>query len=90
MIVEGIINILVKLIKLLFGWINMPTVSQDFYDAFSVIDKMLDNAQSLVDFFLPWDCVIIGLPLVIAVINFEHIYNFVMWILKKIPMLGIE
>ena len=40
--------------------------------------------------FVPLPLVKILLPLVVLVVNFEHIYAGVMWILRKIPVLGIE
>ena len=41
-------------------------------------------------FFLPMSYVMVLLPLVILVMNFEHVYHLIMWVLRKIPVLGIE
>lgn len=41
-------------------------------------------------FFLPMDYVLVLLPLVLVVTRFEDVYHLVMWVLRKIPVLGIE
>ncbi|MEQ3316501.1 hypothetical protein AAA127_17440 [Enterocloster clostridioformis] len=40
--------------------------------------------------FFNMDLVIIMLPFVIVVANFEKVYKIVMYVLRKIPFLGIE
>ncbi len=93
MILEGILNALKKVIFTLFSWIDLPNMADygtGFEDAFALIGDMLESSQGIINLFLPWSIVKFGLPIVIVVMNFEHIYNFVMWIVKKIPMLGIK
>lgn len=41
-------------------------------------------------FFLPMDYVLVLMPLVLVVVNFEHVYHLIMWVLRKIPVVGIE
>lgn len=93
MIIEGILNALKKVIFALFSWIDLPNMSDygtGFDDAFALIGDMLESSQGIINLFLPWNIVKFGLPIVIVVMNFEHIYNFIMWVIKKIPMLGIK
>lgn len=93
MVVEGILNALKSVIFTLFSWIDLPNMSDygtGFEDAFALIGDMLESSQCIINLFLPWNIVKFGLPIVIVVMNFEHIYNFVMWVIKKIPMLGIK
>lgn len=90
MIIESVLNALKAVITSVFSWINIPGIGKDFETAMSYIDLLFQNAQSLINLFLPWKIVTFGIPIIIIVENFEHIYHFVIWILKKIPMLGIE
>ena len=93
MILEGILNALKKVIFALFSWIDLPNMSDygtGFDDAFALIGDMLESSQGIINLFLPWNIVKFGLPIVIIVINFEHIYHFIMWVVRKIPMLGIK
>lgn len=55
----------------------------------SFFDLIFDN-MSLLGFFLPLTTVKILIPLMLVVINFEHIYAFIMWVIRKIPVLGIK
>lgn len=97
MVIESIINLLKKVIFTLFSWLNIPSLNEINSDAaanvdsaFAFIDSMLENARALINLFLPWDIVRFGLPIVIIVMNAEHIYHFIMWIARKIPMLNIK
>lgn len=93
MILEGILNALKKVIFALFSWIDLPNMADygtGFQDAFDLIGDMLESSQGIINLFLPWSIVKFGLPIVIVVMNFEHVYNFVMWVVRKIPMLGIK
>lgn len=93
MILEAILNALKSLIMGVFSWVNIPSMS-DYGDGFDTaiafINQILESSQSLINLFLPWDIVRFGVPVLLIVLNFEHLYSFVMWVLKKIPMLGIE
>lgn len=90
MIFEAVLNALLSVLKALFSWINIPAIGEEFDNAMQFIDVLFSNAQQLVNLFLPWDIVRFGIPVIIIVRNFDRIYGFIMWILRKIPMLGIE
>ncbi len=93
MIIESILNALKSVIFAVFSWLDLPNMA-DYGDGFengiAFIDTMFESAQSLINLFLPWDIVRFGFPIIIVVLNFDHIYDFIMWILKKIPMLNIK
>lgn len=90
MFIETIFNAFKTLLQTLLGWINIPSAGEEFTNGISYFSTMLNTGQDLIDLFIPWSLVKFGLPLLIVVVNFERIYNFIMWILRKIPMLGIE
>mgnify|MGYP003202203910 CR=1 FL=1 len=59
----------------------------------SIVDRVLLYVKSglgLLWLFVPFELVKVMIPLVIAVVNFDKLYSFAVWVLKKIPMLGIE
>lgn len=90
MLFETILNALKGLLQTLLGWINIPSAGEEFTNGISYFTTMLETGQSMIDLFIPWSLVKFGLPLLIVVVNFERVYNLIMWILRKIPMLGIE
>lgn len=89
MIIESIINMFISLFKSIFQHFNIPSLS-DYDIDLSLISEFLNSSQSLINLFLPWSLVKFGLPILLVVLNIEHIYDFTMWVLRKIPMLGIE
>lgn len=90
MLIETILNALKTLLQTLLGWINIPGAGEEFNNGILYFTTMMETAQSLIDLFIPWSLVRFGLPLLVVVVNFERVYNFIMWILRKIPMLGID
>ncbi len=89
MIVESIMNAYKTFLFTVLGWINIPSF-ENFDTIQYILTMMFENAESFITFFIPWNVITIGFPILIFIIMFEDIYYLVMWILKKIPMLGIE
>ena len=90
MIIEGLHNLLFSLFEFVFSGLSIPSLPSE---AQSIIDTTLGNMTSMagiVGLFIDWDYVIILIPFLIAIINFERIWDFIMFILRKIPFLGIE
>lgn len=89
---------MLKLLKKLVSLILSPLISLiDFpvvpYGLASYIDKFIGYLRSgmgFIYYFLPMALVKSFITFVIAVELFMFGYRIVMWILKKIPMLGIE
>lgn len=91
MIFEGLCW-LVKAI--LNGIMNVLDVLPDFPASFvAIIDEffalIFDNLY-LISFFVRMDTIRIAIPILIVLLNFERVYKFIMWILRKIPALGIN
>ena len=63
-----------------------PELVASVEEFFSLI---FDNL-SILGFFLPLSTIKILIPLILLVINFEDVYAFIMWLLRKIPFLGIK
>ena len=90
MIVESLLTIVKNILVSVFSMFHMPEVNENFYSAFNLVDTWLTQAQSLIDLFLPWDIVKYGIPIIIVILNIDHIYNFILWLLRKIPVLNIK
>lgn len=91
MIIEGILNIVTGLLYFVLDLLpNIPNLPQELTGAITtVLDLIFDNV-GLLDLFLPLNIVKIIIPLWLVVDNFDKIYSIAFWIIKKIPMLGIE
>lgn len=74
----------------IFDFIDIPDLPQSVLDSISsFLDLVFTNISALGFFIRPITLQVL-VPLAIIVINFDKIYDAVIWVLKKIPMLGIE
>ena len=90
MIIETILNIIFNLIKFVFSWLNLPAFPEELSNTINnFLDIIFDNV-SLLGFFIRPATLNILIPALIIIINFEKLYKFIMWILRKIPFLNIE
>lgn len=90
MIIEGLLNLVSGLLKLVFGWINLP----DFPSSVTaVIDELfgyIQGAAGIMGIFVDMNMVKVLLPVLLIVINFDKVWKFTMFIVRKIPFLGIK
>lgn len=90
MIVEAVLNLFANAIKLIFAWIDIPAAPEEIT---SIIDQMvtyMESGMGLLYIFFNMNLVKIMIPFVLIVANFEEVYKLVMFVLRKIPFLGIE
>lgn len=91
MIIEFLFSLILELFNFILEILpDIPNMPEDLTNALNNYTQLIFDNSSVVSFFLPMNIVKIAIPLVIVIINFDYIYNAVIWILKKIPMLGIE
>ena len=78
------------IIKLFFGWINVPAMPPDIIDSINTfLDLIFDNL-TFIGFFIRPGTLTIVIPIFLFLINFEYIYKFTMWIVRKIPFLSMK
>lgn len=90
MIIKGICELVYTLMTVIFAPINLPDlppgIQSVFDDFLDIVVSGVDLASLIIDFnVVKW-----LVPIVIAVANFDKIWSAIMFILKKIPFLGIE
>lgn len=89
LIIESLLNLFATVLKSVFGWINFPDLPVEIS---MVINQLFDYMRSgigLVFLFVPMPLVRILLPLVVVVVNFDKVYKLVMFVIRKIPFLGV-
>ena len=90
MIIEGLLNLFVVLLEVVFSWVNVPELPESVS---SVIDELfgyLSGSVGLLSIFIDFSMVRILLPVLVIVINFDEAWKLTMFILRKIPFLGIK
>lgn len=90
MILSLLLDLLANVLKFCFGWINLPDFPPEVAEGISTFfDFIFDNC-SLLSFLIRPQTIQIAVPIVVVACNFEHIYHFTIWILKKIPLFNIQ
>lgn len=89
LIIEGLLTAIYNLLNGILSDLNIPDIPVEMETALTEFIGYLSYAENLVALVLP-----INLSpyfvVFFAIFAFEHLYPVIMWILRKIPMLGIE
>lgn len=87
MIIELIINIFTGVLKTLLSVLpNIPQLPNSIGTSLNNVFTTIFNNVGLLGLFIRISTIKILVPLIIVVVNFEHIYHFIMWIIKKLPL----
>ena len=92
MITSALIAFVAIIINIIFAILpdipSMPdSLAESIYNYFNLI---IQNGFSILSFFINPRTIIILVPLAIIIHNAEYIYKFVLWILRKIPLINIK
>ena len=92
MIIEWLIRGGVSILDVIFSLLGvLPEFSEEVTNAIDTYFNLIfNNGIGLLGIFIDIDFVKVMIPIVIATINTDNIYNIIMWVLKKIPMLNIK
>lgn len=89
-----IINLIKKLLTFvtdtIFSVIDIPIVPVGLSNAVETLFSYMREGMDIFNFFCPLQAISPAIDLFIAVWAVINGYQLIMWILRKIPMLGIE
>lgn len=90
MILEAVFNLVSGLVKIVFGWINLPDLPGSITSVIDELFALISGSVGIIGIFVDLNMVKILLPVLLIVINFDDVWKFTMFILRKIPFLGID
>ena len=90
MILKLLMELVIGLLELVFGWVSFPPMPDAVVNATDFLFTHMKNSIGLLWMIVPRDLVVIILPIVLIVENFEKLYGAIMWILRKIPFLNMQ
>lgn len=90
MIISGLLNLIKTLLFAVFSWINLPAFPETLTNSIDTFLNLIFDNLTLLGFFIRPTTLIVSIPLLIILLNFEDVYKLTMWILRKIPFLGIK
>lgn len=89
MIIEGLLDLVYKLLSALLNTFDVPPAPAEFIESIPQYFSYLESAKSLVALVFPVNLAAF-LAITLVIMAVEHGYPFIMWVLRKIPFLGIE
>lgn len=90
MILQWFAELFYKLFTGLLSWINLPSIENYLDEVQEVMDMIVNNGSAIFRYFVPSPVIKVGLVLFFAISGFKYGYYLVLWILKKIPAVGIN
>lgn len=86
MIILGLLRVVFTLLQALFSWLSIPAMPEGITSVVGSVLGYITDALPLIWLFL--DKGVVGVCLVVAVacMNFEKMYDMLMWILAKLPI----
>lgn len=81
----------VALIILVFTFMpDLPATPQILVDSTNLLVDLISNLVGVYKYLMTPSLALISITLSIAIFAFEPIYKVSMWILKKLPILGVK
>lgn len=90
MIFENIMNSIFNLFSSLISGINIPPLPPDVDEFMSDCLEYMQNGIYILNNYMNLEYILVLFGIILVIDVAIHVYHFVMWILKKIPMLGIS
>ena len=91
MILEYIFNIIIDFISYIFNLLpNLPDFPSNISNSINSYLDLIFNNAGLVGLFIPLSLTRILLALTISLVGFKLLYDLIMWVVRKIPFLGME
>lgn len=90
MILKGLFSLVITLLNIVFGWVNLPAMPAAVDDAFNLLISYMQSGIGFVWLIVPRDLVLVVVPVILLLSNFDKLYTVVMWVIRKIPFLGIQ
>lgn len=90
MIIELLLDMLYGIFSLLTVPINIPDLPPEMQSYIDTMFTYIQAGAGIVANYMPLAFMLTLFGVILAVDIGIKLYHFVMWILKKIPMLGIE
>lgn len=90
MIIQGLLNLIKTLLFAVFSWINLPVFPETLTSSIDSFLSLIFDNLTLLGFFIRPQTLMVSIPVLIILLNFDEVYKLTMWILKKIPFLNIK
>lgn len=89
MIIEKLLSLVIKLFELLTFAINIPSMPDEVYEIMDTVFEYLTVGLQILTCYTNLSYLLLLFGVICSIDIGIGVYHFVIWILRKIPMLGI-
>lgn len=91
MIIKLLLNLLKGLLDLILNLFDvLPCLPDGVIESINNYVTLIIQNSKVVSFFIPVEFCLTLVAIVLVIENFHYIYKFTLWLLRKIPFVGIE
>lgn len=90
MVIEVVVNVFTKIFTSILSVFNLPSIGDTLLTVSDFLNNYVFTAFDVIDIFLPIGFFSILLIPTIALIIAEDYYSLMIWIVRKIPFLGMS
>lgn len=90
MLIEGIMNGLFTALTAMTSFINLPNLPTEIATYLAEFTAYLTAGAAILNNYVPMNYILGLLTITIGVDVAVHGYKFILWVLKKIPILNIK
>lgn len=77
-------------LKPLIALFDFPVVPAELTTLINKLFEYMQVGTGILNFFVPFDVIRPAIDVFLAVWAVEHAYTLVLWVLRKVPLLGIK
>lgn len=77
-------------LKPLIAFFDFPVVPAALTMLVNKLFEYIQVGTGVLNFFVPFDVIRPAIDVFLAVWSVEHAYQLVLWVLRKVPLLGIK
>lgn len=86
MIIMALLELIFGILKILFGWMNLPDMPVEITEVIDQVKNYIIDGLPIIWCFFDKRITTICLGVSLAAYNFEKVYYFLMWIIAKLPI----
>ena len=90
MIIKGILELFFSLLQIVFCPISLPQLTPKSCYYIVEFYNWIMGGYNFIAIFIDVNMVKTLIPIVIVIANLDKIWSFIMFILRKIPFIGVE
>lgn len=90
MIIKGLFELVFGLLNIVFAPVSLPDLPVGFQNVLNQLLGLMTGAVGLFSVFVDFSTVKILIPVVLVIANLDKVWRLIMFVLRKIPFLGIE